>query len=408
MNKAKTNTAVLTTIFVTVFIDMLGVSIVIPVIPGLFFNPDSGFFDTAVTQDTRSIIYGFLVAAYPFMQFFGAPFLGALSDRYGRKPILSIALVGTFIGYLLFAYAIIQQDILLLFFSRMLPGFTGGNISIVLSAIADVSDAKDKAKNFGLVGAAFGLGFILGPAIGGFLADSTVVSWFNHATPFWVTAVLTFINILLVRFAFPETLQEKQSTPLSLFTGFRNIAVSFRSPQLRTIFIVVLFLSLGFTFFTQFFSVLLFQKFSFTEKSIGLLYGWVGIWLVITQGFIVRRLSGVVNPSKILRISIIGLAFSIGIVLIPQESFWFYIINPLIALSQGLTSPNLTTVVSEQASAKQQGQILGINQSMQSLGATIPPIIAGYLNALNGNFPLLAGALFCFLGWVVFVFVFRR
>gem|GEM_PF-6230840 len=102
------------------------------------------------------------------------------------------------------------------------------------------------------------------------------------------------------------------------------------------------------------------------------------------------------------------MAASIAVILIPTEAWWFYLLNPFIALSQGLTSPNLTTVVSEQASAKQQGQILGINQSMQSIGATIPPIVAGYLNALNGNFPLMAGAIFCVLGWAVFVFVFRK
>jgi len=262
---------------------MLGVSIVIPVIPGLFFSETSDFFDPTVSENFRSILYGWLAAAYPLMQFFGAPYLGALSDRYGRKPILAISLVGTMIGYVLFAIAIIRQDIFLLFFSRMLPGFTGGNISIALSAIADISTPEDKTKNFGLVGAAFGLGFILGPAIGGFLADSTVVSWF---------AGLTLINLLLVQFRFPETLKEKQMTPLSMFTGFRNIATSFRTPHLRTIFIVVLLIGLGFSFFTQFFSVFLFQKFSYTEKSIGLLYGWVGIWLVITQGLIVRRMSG--------------------------------------------------------------------------------------------------------------------
>ncbi|MEL6925098.1 MAG: MFS transporter [Bacteroidota bacterium] len=409
MTKSKqSNNALLAIIFLTVFIDMLGVSIVIPVIPGLFFSDTSEFFNAGVSENFRSIVYGYLVAAYPLMQFFGAPFLGALSDRYGRKPVLSVSLVGTLIGYILFAVAIIRQDIYLLFFSRLLPGFTGGNISIALSAIADISEAKDKAKNFGLVGAAFGLGFILGPAIGGFLADSTVVSWFTHATPFWVTAGLTFVNIMMVQFLFPETLREKQMTPLSFLTGFRNIATSFRTPHLRTIFVVVLLIALGFSFFTQFFSVLLFQKFSYTEKSIGLLYGWVGIWLVITQGLIVRRLSGNVAPSKILRISIIALALSIGVILLPSEAWWFYLLNPFIALSQGLTSPNLTTVVSEQASAKQQGQILGINQSMQSIGATVPPIVAGYLNALNGNLPLLAGAFFCVLGWAVFVFVFRR
>lgn len=399
--------APLATIFLTVFIDMLGISIIIPVIPALFFDPDASFFAPSVSEDTRSVLYGFLIACYPIMQFFGAPLLGALSDRHGRRPLLSLSLLGTLLGYILFAIAIYRQDIWLLFFSRLLPGFTGGNISIILSSIADVSDEAGKTRNFGLVGAAFGIGFILGPTIGGVLADNTVVPWFNHAVPFIFTAILTLINLLLVWFRFPETLRERSDTPFNLLTGFRNVVRSLSNPRLRVIFTVVLLLTLGFAFFTQFFSVLLIQKFEFSEKNIGWLYGWIGIWLALTQGLIVRRMSGKVAPAKVLNITILCLSISVGSLLIPDQSFWFYILNPLIALSQGITSPNLTTVVSGQASAKQQGEILGINQSMQSVGTALPPLVAGYLNALNGNLPILTGAVLIFIGWLVYVFLFR-
>ncbi|MFQ5448737.1 MAG: MFS transporter, partial [Saprospiraceae bacterium] len=274
-------------IFFTVFLDMLGVGIIIPVIPTLFFDADSSFFAMEVSRDFRSIMYGLLIASFPFMQFFGAPLLGSLSDRFGRKPLLSTSLTGTMLGYLLFAYAIGTGNLVLLFISRMLPGFFGGNISIVYSAIADVSDEKSRPKNFGLVGMSFGLGFILGPTIGGILADSTLVSWFSPATPFWFTAMLTFCNIVLMRFRFRETLKTRRMTPLNPFLGFRNVATSFAVPRLRVIFTVVLLISLGFSFFTQFFSVLLIEKFSYSVKDIGFLFGWIGVWLVITQGVFV-------------------------------------------------------------------------------------------------------------------------
>jgi DHA1 family tetracycline resistance protein-like MFS transporter len=126
-------------IFLTVFIDMIGVGVIIPVIPALFFKTESTFFASTVTQEWRSILFGFLIASYPFMQFFGAPALGALSDRFGRKPMIIISLIGTMVGYLLFGIAIHINSLPLLFFSRMLPGFTGGNISIIYYAIYDVS-----------------------------------------------------------------------------------------------------------------------------------------------------------------------------------------------------------------------------------------------------------------------------
>lgn len=400
--------ASLLTIFITVFIDMLGVGIIIPVIPVLFFNADSSMLDPSITEAQRSILYGFLIAAYPIFQFFGAPLLGALSDRYGRKPMLTMSLFGTMIGYLLFAYAIKQELLWLLFASRMLPGFTGGNISIILSSIADVSDMKTRTKNFGLVGMAFGIGFILGPTLGGILADNTVVSWFNPETPFYFTAIITLLNIVLVAIRFKETLDEPSTEPFSMFQGFKNIAVSFASPNLRGIFTIVLALSLGFTFFTQFYAVLLIQEFDFTEKNIGLLFGWIGIWLALTQGLLVRKLSDLFAPKAILRVSILTLSMGIALVLLPETSWWFYVIAPIIAISQGLTSPNITSVISEQANPSQQGEILGINQSMQSLGQAIPPIIAGYLSAINNQFPMIAAAVMIFIAWLLYMIMFGR
>lgn len=418
-------------IFITVFLDMLGVGIIIPVIPALFFESSSAFFAETVTYDERSILYGVLIAAFPFMQFFGAPLLGSLSDKYGRKPLLTISLLGTMIGYLLFAYAIWTGMIALLFFSRMFAGFFAGNVSLVYSAIADVSDEKSKPKNFGLVGMAFGLGFILGPALGGVLADDSVVSWFSPSTPFIFTGILTFLNVLMVKFIFRETLPRLQPDYVpasqniegetennfaanekikwsSLFKGFRNIATSFREAKLRVIFTVILLLSLGFTFFTTFFSVLLYDRFSFSEKDVGFLFGWIGIWLVITQGVFVRRLSKKKSPNQLLPYSILALFTSIGILVLPTEAWMFYALNPLVAIAQGITSPNMTTVVSTQVGEHRQGEVLGINQSMISVGQIFPPLLAGWLNTINGSLPILAGAFMIFLAWVVYVFVFRR
>jgi DHA1 family tetracycline resistance protein-like MFS transporter len=320
--------------------------------------------------------------------------------------MLTMSLFGTMIGYLLFAWAIKEGWLVLLFLSRMLPGFTGGNISIILSSIADVSDAQSKTRNFGLVGMAFGLGFILGPTLGGVLADNTVVSWFSSETPFYFTAAITLLNIILVWYRFRETLQQASSVPFSMLRGFRNIGKSFAAPNLRGIFTIVLGLSLGFTFFTQFYAVILIQDFDFTEKNIGLLFGWIGIWLAITQGLIVRKLSNIVAPKFILQFTILTLSIGIALVLLPDQAWWFYVIAPIIAISQGITSPNMTSVISEQANADQQGEILGINQSMQSLGQAIPPIIAGYLNAIDNRLPMVAAAGLIFLSWLIYMLLF--
>lgn len=403
----KKNSSILT-VFFTVFIDLLGLGIVIPILPALIINPTANLlpFDTAFSQ--RTIIYGFLIASYPIMQFFGAPLLGALADRFGRKKILSISLFGTWIGYLLFIIGILTQDIYLLFIGRSIDGFTGGNISIAQSAISDISTPENKSRNFGLIGMAFGLGFVIGPYIGGKLSDPSVVSWFSFETPFYLALLLTTINILLVFKMFPETLKERSNSKIDLLAGFKNLRKAALHPQMRSIFIIVFLLTIGFNFFTQFFQVFLISKFSFTQSQIGDLFAYMGLWIAIAQGAFLRPLSKKFNAQTILSFSIILLAITFPLLLLPDKAIWIYVIIPFIAIFQGLTQPNTTAIVSGLSDAKSQGEILGMNQSVASLAQAIPPIMAGFLTAVNVNLPTLFAAGSTLLAWLVFKFLFKQ
>ncbi len=401
--------SVLIPLLMTVFIDLLGIGIAIPILAPLLLNPSVGILASDIAFRDRAILYGFLIASYPIAQFFGAPLLGALADRHGRKKLLLISLGGTFVGYILFAIGIIQKNIELLFISRILDGFTGGNISIAMSSISDVStDEKSKTKNFGLIGMVFGLGFIIGPYVGGKLADHTLVSWFNYATPFWFTSILTIVNIVLVLFLFKETLRTSIRTPISLTTGIKNVARAFYLPHLRVVFIVIFLLGFGFNFFTQFFQVYLVKKFSFTESSIGDMFAYIGLWIAFAQGGVARPFSKKFNPSQILNSSIFLLGLVFLVLLVPSRSIGLYIILPFIAILQGLIQPNSTTIVSSLASKDSQGEILGINQSVVSLAQAIPPIVSGYIVSININLPMIVASLSTLLAGLVFVSFFSR
>ncbi|MGH4051615.1 MAG: MFS transporter [Clostridium sp.] len=390
------------TIFFTVFLDLLGLGIIIPILPALLLDPINGILPAAYTFPTRTLIYGFLIASYPLAQFFGAPILGSLADQKGRKKILLISLIGTVLGYVIFIIGILNSNLYLLFLGRIVDGFTGGNISIAQSAIADVSTKETKSRNFGLIGMAFGLGFIVGPYIGGKLSDSAIVSWFSYSTPFYLTILLSTINVALVFLNFPETLAIKRALKVNLFTGFTNIKKAFTFRNLRVMFLVVFLTTVGFNFYTQFFQVFLYGKFKFTQSQVGDFFAYMGIWIAISQGAVLRPLSKKFKPSKILSYSIVLLSISFPFLLIPNDRVWLYLVVPFIAIFQGLSQPNGTAIISNLVDSEKQGEILGINQSISSLAQALPPIIAGFVTAVNINLPIWFAAGSTLLGWIVF------
>ena len=390
------------TIFFTVFLDLLGLGIIIPILPALLIDPIGGILPMAYSFSTRTLIFGFLIASYPLAQFFGAPILGSLADQKGRKKILTISLIGTVVGYAIFILGILTSNLSLLFLGRIVDGFTGGNISIAQSAIADVSTEETKSRNFGLIGMAFGLGFIIGPYIGGKLSDSSIVSWFSYATPFYLTILLAIINVFLVMRNFSETLVTKRAVKVNLLTGFTNIKKAFTYKDLRVMFLVVFLLTVGFNFFTQFFQVFLFEKFKFTQSQVGDFFAYMGIWIAIAQGAVLRPLSKKFKPAKILSYSIVLLAISFPFLLIANERVWLYLIVPFIAIFQGLTQPNGTAIISNLVGSGRQGEILGINQSISSLAQAVPPIIAGFVTAVNINLPTWFAAVSTLFAWLVF------
>ena len=395
-------------IFFTIFLDLLGLGIVIPVLPAVILDPSAGLLPMSYDFAARTLIYGFLIAAYPLAQFFGAPILGTLADKYGRKKLLLVSLLGTMLGYTIFAIGIVTGNIFLLFGGRLLDGFTGGNISIAQSAIADISDETNKARNFGLIGMAFGLGFVIGPYIGGKLSDPSIISWFSYSTPFWVAVGLAAFNIALVLIQFPETLLHRRDVKISLTTGFQNLAAAFTMKKFRTLFLVGFLLTVGFNFFTQFFQVFLIGKFHYTQSGIGDFFAYMGLWIVFAQGGVLRPLSRKFSPTQILTFSTIFLAATFPILLLPDKSFWLYVIIPFIAVLQGITQPNVTALISNMSGRDNQGEILGINQSVISIAQAFPPIIAGIVTSVSLNLPTIFAAGSTFLGWAVFVFVFGR
>jgi len=398
-------------IFFTIFVDLLGFGILVPVIPLLLADPQSSYYllPKSVPLSQGYILLGFLTAIFSIMQFLAAPILGQLSDRWGRKKIIAFSLSGTTISYFVFAIGIITKNIPLLFISRGFDGITAGAIAAAQAAIADITPPEKRVKNFGLMSAAFGLGFIAGPFIGGRLSDPTLVSWFNAATPFWFAGILSFLNVISIIFFFPETLKSfSENARIYLARSVGNILKGLSLSKYRTIFLTIFLYTSGFAFFITLFNVYLIEKFSFTQRNIGDFFAYLGIWGIITQAVIVGFIAKKFKEQAVIRIGIIMTGLFVLLFFIPSVWTCLLFITPLFAIFNGLAGTNIIALLSKTANEKIQGRVMGINASVQALAFSFPPIFSGFVAAkFNPGASILASSIIIIFSGLVFWIFYR-
>lgn len=373
---------VLTILFVTLLLDVIGIGILIPVIPALFTNPESSSFMLAgYTVGAQYFIAGLMTALFGIMQFLAAPLLGDLSDTFGRKKSLTLGVGVLAVAQLLFAAGIALVSLPLLFASRLVAGVAGANFSIVQASIADITKPENRARNFGLIGGAFGLGFILGPLVGGYIVGLTG----NPALPFLFAGCLGILNLLFITIMLPETHHVRTvASKFSLFKAFKNIKTAYLDVDTRPLYTVSFLQMLGFGIFTSFSGIFLSYRYAFTEADTGTYFAVVGLCIVLSQLFVVRFASARYTEQQVIRFALPMLA----VVLLAQTfvfSIWLlYMLIPFTAAAVGLISTNLPALISKGVSASRQGAALGINGSLQALSQGIAPLLASATAALVG------------------------
>jgi MFS transporter, DHA1 family, tetracycline resistance protein len=304
---------------------------------------------------------------------------------------------------LIFAWGIIVKSLLILFISRIVAGIFGSTLPVVQSALADVSTPESKARNFGIVGIGFGSGFLVGAASSGFLSNPEYVSWFNMATPFFFVAFVNVINFCFIYFKLPETLKAINPHNIQFLSSIQNIQKAYNHKKLRLIFLMIFVLTFGFAFFLQFIQIFLIKKFDYTEIQLGLFIAYFAIWVAISQGIFLRFVSHFAPPYRVLLFSIPFFALSFYALSFPNNHKWLYALLPLITIFQGLTFPNLLAILSNNSADNVQGEVIGINQSIQSLATAIPPFAGGFLMTLTPKAPMTLGFYCALISWALYL-----
>ena len=395
----------------TIFLDAIGIGILFPILSQLVFKI---FIPAGYSPHMAFIILGWLAGIYPAMQFFATPILGQLSDRFGRRRVLGLSIFTTAAGYALFALGIVLKNIPLLFAARAIAGIAGGNISVARAVVADVSSAERRTRNFGLIGAAMGMGFVLGPFLGARLSVPNVSflglhapSWFSTTTPFWFAALLSAINVILLIIRLPETNQYLSAGRVIWTKAFANIRVAATSRELRTILITEFAFWGGFAFFTTFLLLQLIQRLHYGSDSIGNFFAFIGVCIALAQGLLIPVLAKRFKNYQVVR----GATLAMAAALFLQLSVWntteLVLVGALIAFCYSIFMTNASALVSSSASGDIQGEVLGIEASVQALGESIPAIVAGYIATIGITTPTLVGASVVLVGGLIFNLFYR-
>ncbi|MCB0734160.1 MAG: MFS transporter [Bacteroidetes bacterium] len=362
-------------LFFTVFLDLLGFGLIIPILPTL--AQDLGASESQI---------GLIAAIYALMNFAFSPFWGTLSDRYGRRPIILTSILITATAYLIFAQA---HFLWILILSRVFSGIGSANIGAAQAYIGDVTSPADRAKRMGLIGAAFGLGFIAGPPLGGF-----VKAEYGLEVMGYLAASFSGINFILAYIFLPESLKDKNREAAFNYNVLKSIRDELRKPMIRELFVVNFIFITAFSMM-QVTAVLLWEQYSFyNEQEIGLVFMYIGVCSAIVQATLIGLFKKKFGENRMLVIGVMLLA--IGLLAMPflQDDLfipWQLVALLLIALANGFIGPSLLSMITQYCEPHEVGRTTGLNQSFGSLGRVIGPIIGGALYEWEHHLPYLVG-----------------
>jgi DHA1 family tetracycline resistance protein-like MFS transporter len=365
-------------IFAVVFVDLLGFSIILPLLPYY-----------ASTFDASEVTIGWLVASYSICQFFASPVLGALSDRYGRRPLLVYSQIGSCLGFVLLGTALyLPNPLLWLFVSRIVDGVSGGNLTIAQAYIADVTPPEERAKSYGLIGVAFGLGFLVGPAFGGFL------SRWGYDVPAYAAAAFALASVVMTATLLPETDHTADADRSAGVRGLLRVGDYLRIPVLNRLLATFLFFALPFSLYVSMFALFADRQLGLTAEQTGYFLGFVGLLGIVWQGGLVGPIVHRIGERSAL---LLGLTFAaVGLFGIAWVDVWWklFVVAPPLSFGTSLTRPAAMSLITQAAPPDRRGGVVGVTSSIEGFSRVVAPVAGGWIIAFHPSWlGYVAGAL---------------
>jgi len=350
-------------IFLIVLVDILGLTIVLPLLP--FYAQKYG---------ASAFVVGSIFTVFALCQLLSGPFLGDLSDRWGRKPVLLLSQIGTFLGFLLLGYA---ETLWLIFLARIIDGVTAGNISVAQAVISDVTEPHERAKSFALIGISFGLGFLIGPAISGYL------SHYGYHYPIFAAAGLSLLSILATIFLLPN----RPPVPVAPGENQRKLKLGdwshyvqfFKRPRLGQLLLQFFCFAFAFGLFMSGFALFAERRFDFGPKQVGYTYAFAGLIGLFVQGGMLGRLVALFGEWKLSVASFVLSTLGYFALGFSYDMVGLFTACTVFAMGHSAVRPCLTSLISQQAEKSEQGVVLGLMQSLNSVAVIVTPLIGGLL-----------------------------
>jgi len=377
----KKNSAIFV-IFITVLLDLVGFGLIIPILP-TFAKGDLGASDLMV---------GALAAAYSVMQFVFAPFWGGLSDRYGRRPIILLSIVLMGLSYIVFAHS---TQLWILFAARIMGGFGAANISVSYAYISDVTEPEQRTKSFGIIGAAFGLGFVLGPVLGGVIKEN-----YDIQTLGYFAAGLSLFNLLIAFVFLKESLKVFDKTKHLFENPLKKLADGFKIELIGSLLFINFVYIAAFSMMTITAALLWKEDYGLSDKEIGYMFGFIGVLIIIIQGGLIGPVNKKLGDIKMVTLGVV--LMMLGLLMMPFVPLKWFIPFELIALAltafgNSFLSTPVSSLISKNTSEKEQGAIMGSNQSMGSLGRIVGPLLGGALYGVAHYLPYVVASVIMLL-----------